>query len=79
MACGVVLAPLLLGHPPARAENPAGCIESSWINEVAHFVAVETRSNVPEVCVRFARQEKLDALVPSATADSRCRLCADDP
>jgi hypothetical protein len=68
MACGVVLAPLLLGHPPTRAENPAGCIESSWINEVAHFVAVETRSNVPEVCVRFARQEKLDALVPSATA-----------
>jgi hypothetical protein len=68
MACGVVLAPLLLGHPPARAENPAGCIKSSWINEVAHFVAVETRSNVPEVCVRFARQEKLDALVPSATA-----------
>jgi hypothetical protein len=65
-ACSVVVALLLLGHAPARAETPAGCLASGWINEAALFVSVETRSDVPEVCVRFARQEQLNALVPSA-------------
>jgi hypothetical protein len=68
MAWAIVLASLLLGCAPARAETLAGCIESSWIDEVAHFVAVDTRSDVPEVCVRFAGQEQLNALVPSAMA-----------
>jgi hypothetical protein len=68
MACSLVLASLVLAHAPAHAETPAGCVEDSWVDEVAHFVAVETRYDVPEVCVRFAGQEQLDALVPSATS-----------
>ena len=67
-ACGLVLATLVLKHAPARAETRAECIESSWVNDIAQFVTVETRSEVPEVCVRFAGQEQLNALVPFATS-----------
>jgi hypothetical protein len=84
MACVVLLSPVL-SPAPARAETPQGCLDSKWIKEVAHFVAVETRSQVPEVCVRFALQEQLNGLVPSALAgegswrDRRCCLCFRDP
>jgi uncharacterized protein DUF6647 len=64
----VVLLSAVLSYAPARAETPQGCLGSKWIKEVAHFVAEETRSQVPEVCVRFAMQEQLNALVPSAMA-----------
>ena len=67
MACVVLLSPVL-SFAPARAETPQGCLDSKWIKEVAHFVAVETTSPVPEVCVRFAMQEQLNGLVPSAMA-----------
>jgi hypothetical protein len=67
MACVVLLSPVL-SAAPARAETPEGCLDSRWIKEVAHFVAEETRSPVPEICVRFAMQEQLNGLVPSAMA-----------
>jgi hypothetical protein len=67
MACVVLLSPVL-SCAPARAETLEGCLDSKWIKEVAHFVAVETTSPVPEVCVRFAMQEQLNALVLSALA-----------
>ena len=67
MACVVLHSPVL-SCAPARAETAQGCLDSKWIQEVAHFVVEETRSPVPEVCVRFAMEEQLNGLVPSAMA-----------
>jgi hypothetical protein len=76
MACVALLSPVLI-CAPARAETPQGCLDSKWIKEVAHFVAEETRSQIPEVCVRFATQEQLNGLAPSAmTGKARGEIVA---
>lgn len=67
-ACRILLVLLLLVSTPARAETPQGCLNGEWIKEVTQFVVEETRSQVPEICVRFAGMEQLNALVLSAVA-----------
>ncbi len=68
ITCGILLVSPMLDYAPVRAETPEGCLDGEWINEVTQFVAEETRSQVPEVCVRSAPAEVLNALVPSAVA-----------
>jgi hypothetical protein len=53
----------LLGHAPARAEPSNDCLEGDWITEATAFVTEETGISAPEVCVRFAKSERLNAMV----------------
>jgi hypothetical protein len=41
-------------------------LTGGWIAQAEHFVAEETETPVPEVCVRFARIDRVAALVLSA-------------
>ncbi len=66
VASGLVLAlgpSGALGPMPSRADTSKGCLTGDWITEATAFVTEETGTPTPEVCVRLASQERLNALV----------------
>jgi hypothetical protein len=50
----------------ALAETADGCLTGDWIAEAERFVAEETGTAVPDVCVRFANIDRLTSLALSA-------------
>jgi hypothetical protein len=43
-----------------------GCLDGAAVTDVRNFVAAETGHSVPDVCIRFAPQERLTVLAGSA-------------
>lgn len=65
---GILIVSPMLAAVPAHAQISGQCLDSEWIRRVTHFVVQETGAQVPEVCVRFAGADELNALSLSAMA-----------
>jgi hypothetical protein len=77
IVCGLVVAVAALGPALARAAGSGGCLEGDWIAEARAFVAEETGTPVPKVCVRLVGKERLDGLVfPVSLAESHSEAVA---
>jgi hypothetical protein len=63
IAFGLLLMAAELSHTPASADTSEDCLTGDWITEAKAFVTEETGAPAPEVCVRLANLERLNALV----------------
>lgn len=52
-----------LSDMPTRADASEGCLTGAWIAEAQAFVTDEMGAPAPEVCVRLASVERLNAFV----------------
>jgi hypothetical protein len=70
MICSLLVASLMSAGP-LRAEGSEGCLTGREIDEVARFVAEETGTLVPEVCVRHA--DLTGGVIPQSSPDGTQR------